>query len=69
MGIEALSKGEIWDHKNYALTFIGRRRSSFQFIETPFGVFDVIDQTIPDVVQHLNGVVNTSCEDIELSKV
>ena len=50
-------------------TFIGHHRGSFQFVETPFGIFDVIDQAIPDVVQQQDSAVNTSGETIELFKV
>ena len=50
-------------------TFIGRHRGSFQFVETPFGILDVIDQAIPDVVQQQDSAVDTSGEPIELFKV
>ena len=50
-------------------TFIGRHRSSFQFIKMPFGIFNVVDQAIPDVIQHQDGVVDTSRKAIKLSEV
>ena len=49
--------------------FIGRPRGSFQFVETPFGILDVVDQAIPDVVQQQDSAVDTSGEPIELFKV
>ena len=49
-------------------TIIGRQRGSFQFIETPLGIFNVVDQAVPDIVQQQDSAVNTSGEPIELFK-
>ena len=49
--------------------FVGCHRSSFQLIKTPFGIFDIIDQAVPDVVQQQDSAVDTSSETIELFKV
>ena len=50
-------------------TFIGHHRGSFQLIKTPFGIFDVINQAIPDVIQQQDSVVNTSGKTVELFKL
>ena len=42
---------------------------SLQLVETPFGVLNVIDQAVPDVIQQQDSVVNTGGETIELFKV
>ena len=49
--------------------FISCHRSNFQLIEMPFGIFNVIDQAIPDVVQQQDSTVNMSGKTIELFKV
>ena len=48
---------------------VGRHRGSLQLVKTPFGVFNVIDQAIPDVVQQQDSAVNTSGETIKLFKI
>ena len=35
----------------------------------PFGIFDVIDQAVPEVVQQQDSTVDMSSETIELFKV
>ena len=47
-------------------TIIGRQRSSFQFIEMPLGILDVVDQAVPDIVQQQDSVVDSGGEPIEL---
>ena len=49
-------------------TIIGRQRGSFQFIETPLGILDVVDQTIPDIIQQQDSVVDPGGKPIKLFK-
>ena len=44
------------------------RGAGAYIIETPLGIFDVINQAVPDVVQQQDGTVDTSHETIELFK-
>ena len=48
---------------------VGRHRGSLQLVKVPFGVLNVIDQAVPDVVQQQDSVVDTSGETVELFKV
>ena len=49
-------------------TIIGRQRGSFQFIETPLGILDVVDQAIPNIVQQQDSVVDPAGKPIKLLK-
>ena len=49
-------------------TIICCRHGSLQLLIPLLGGLNVIDQTVPDVVQHQNGTVDTSRKAIELSK-
>ena len=49
-------------------TIIGRQRGSFQLVKAPFGIFNVVDQAVPDIVQQQDSAVDTSGEPIELFK-